>query len=131
MEWYRKAADQGLALAYYDLGRMFQYGQGVRLDNAEALTWYRKAANQGLGIAEFRLGLMYYNGLVPSDQNGPVRPSENHSWFWWWWCDNRDCVKTYLWFSLAALQIAASDAENHDEAVRLRDFVASKMTAAQ
>ena len=47
VSWYRKAAEQGEALAQYNLGRMFQYGLGVSMNRAEAINWYRKAAEQG------------------------------------------------------------------------------------
>ena len=57
-----KAAEQGNADAQYILGVMYDSGEGVRQDYAEALKWYRKAAEQGLVEAQFYLGLMYYSG---------------------------------------------------------------------
>jgi uncharacterized protein len=36
-----------------------------------------------------------------------------------------------MWFNLTASQFPASEKENRDSAVKLRDFVASKMTLAQ
>ena len=45
--WYRKAADQGLAHAQDNLGRMYANGRGVAKDDAQAVAWYRKAADQG------------------------------------------------------------------------------------
>ena len=56
--WYRKAADQGLAIAQSTLGRLSADGQ----DFAEAVKWYRKAADQGLAQAQNNLGVMYANG---------------------------------------------------------------------
>jgi hypothetical protein len=47
MKWYRKAADQGNANAFQNLGFMYEKGLGVPQDNTEALKWYRKAADQG------------------------------------------------------------------------------------
>ena len=44
---FRKAAEQGYAAAQYNLGLMYEYGQGVPQDYREALVWYRKAADQG------------------------------------------------------------------------------------
>ena len=41
-----KAAEQGLVQAQYNLGDMYEQGQGVRQDYAEAFRWYRKAAEQ-------------------------------------------------------------------------------------
>ena len=38
--WYRKAAEQGLAEAQYDLGGMYDIGAGVPHDDADAFRWY-------------------------------------------------------------------------------------------
>src|SRR5262249_864879 len=68
MSWYRKAADQGLAKAQFNLGSMYYDGLGVPQDFAAAVSWYGKAADQGLATAQFNLGSMYYHGLgVPQD----------------------------------------------------------------
>ena len=42
-----KLAEQGLAVAQFNLGRMYTYGSGVPEDYAEAVKWYRMAAEQG------------------------------------------------------------------------------------
>ena len=44
---FRLAAEQGHALAQYNLGAMFEYGLGVARDRTEAIRWYRLAAAQG------------------------------------------------------------------------------------
>jgi TPR repeat protein len=68
VKWYRKAADQGLAEAQYNLGSCYAKGQGVPKDLAEMVKWYRKAADQGLAQAQYRLGLCYLDGQgVPRD----------------------------------------------------------------
>ena len=41
---------------------MYDQGEGVKQDYAEAVRWYRKAADQGDADAQFCLGVMYYNG---------------------------------------------------------------------
>jgi hypothetical protein len=41
---------------------MYDIGEGVPENNAEAVNWYRKAADQGHAKAQFNLGLMYNNG---------------------------------------------------------------------
>ena len=46
-EWYRKAAEQGLGLAQYHLGRCYEGGHGVTKDLTKAAEWYQKAADQG------------------------------------------------------------------------------------
>ena len=55
-------AEQGYAYAQFNLGVMYEKGQGVRQDYAEAVKWYRQAAEQGLAAAQYNLGAMYHNG---------------------------------------------------------------------
>jgi len=47
VRWYRKAADQGNALAQTNLGGMYLNGWGVPQDNVQAHMWYSLAAAQG------------------------------------------------------------------------------------
>jgi len=62
------AAQSGDANAQQWLGYMYEYGQGVPLDYAQALFWSRKAAAQGNADAQINLGNMYYYGQgVPQD----------------------------------------------------------------
>ncbi len=66
---YRPLAEQGHATAQYNLGIMYDNGQGVLQDYAKAVKWVRKAAEQGDANAQYNLGLMYKNGLgVPQDE---------------------------------------------------------------
>jgi hypothetical protein len=58
----RKAADLGVARAQFNVGLMYDSGQGVARDYAQAVIWYRKAANQGLAPAQNNLGSLYENG---------------------------------------------------------------------
>lgn len=55
-------AQQGDAEAQYNLGVMYEKGQGVEQNYQQAVAWYQKAANQGDAEAQFNLGGMYYNG---------------------------------------------------------------------
>ena len=100
-EW-RPLAEQGDASAQFNLGLMYDKGQGVAQDYAEAVKWYRKAAEQGFAFAQYNLGAMYDNGQgVPQDY-----------------------VQAHMWLNLAA-------AQGGKEAAKFRDFVASKMTPDQ
>ena len=82
IEWYRKAADQGIAIAQSNLGSMYDTGDGIPEDDAKAAEWYRKAAEQGDADAQNSLGAMYANGTgVP-----------------------KDYVEAYAWFGIAAAQ---------------------------
>ena len=57
-----RRAEQGDAIAQYDLGVMYRKGKGAPKDDAEALEWLRKAAEQGYAKAENKLGYMYQYG---------------------------------------------------------------------
>ena len=57
-----QSAEQGDAVAQFELGRMYFSGQVVIQDYKEAVKWFRKAAEQGHASAQFNLGLLYYRG---------------------------------------------------------------------
>ena len=44
------------------LGNMYEFGEGVERDYAEAVKWYRRAAEQGYALGQYCLGDMYDNG---------------------------------------------------------------------
>jgi hypothetical protein len=76
VEWYRKAAEQGLAQAQHSLGYMYAKGKGgLPKDAREAVKWYRKAAEQGDVNAQNSLGLMYAKGEggLPKDPQAAVQ----------------------------------------------------------
>ena len=105
--WYRKAADQGDALAQFSLGLVYDNGQGVPQDFAQAVVWYRKAADQGEARAQINLGVMYEKGQgVPQDY-----------------------AQAHMWRNIAASQ--RENAEDRDLAAKNRDLVAAKMTPDQ
>ena len=60
----RLSADQGYAVAQYNLGVCFIYGRGVTQDYKEAVKWFRLSADQGNADAQFNLGLMYDKGCA-------------------------------------------------------------------
>ena len=102
VKWYRKAAEQGVAKAQFNLGVMSYKGRGVPQDDADAVRWYRKAAEQGHASAQFNLGLMYDKGRgVPQDY-----------------------LLAHMWLNLAA-------ATGHEKSRKGRDIVAKRMTPAQ
>ena len=73
------------------------------------MTWYRKAAEQGDAPAQLNLGVMYDTAQgVPQDH-----------------------VQAHKWYNLAAARFTASETANREKAVRNRDRLAAKMTAAQ
>ena len=68
VDWFTKAAHQGLAEAQYNLALAYQDGLVIK-DAAAAVEWYTRAAEQGFSKAEYNLGFMYMTGLdVPQDK---------------------------------------------------------------
>ena len=100
--WFRKAADQGDAVAEFLLGYQYANGIGVPLDYGEAMIWFRKAAEQGHRVAKLYLGVMYAEGRgVPQDY-----------------------VRAHMWFSLSA-------AQGEQRAVKTLEMAERRMTPAQ
>ena len=100
------SAERGNARAQAYLGFMYQYGRGVPQNYGLAVYWYRRSAEQGNPVAQHLLGLMY-------DQGHGLLP---------------DHVLAYMWLSLAA---ARTRGVEHEDNIRLRDAVASKMSLGQ
>ena len=59
---YKLAAEQGDAVAQYNLGNCYLYGEGVEKNYEEAVKWYRLAAEQGDAFAQNKLGVCYEKG---------------------------------------------------------------------
>ena len=66
-------AEQGEANAQYNLGLMYDKGQGVKQDDVEAVKWYRQAAEQGYAKAQYNLGVMYYQGEGVRQDKGQAK----------------------------------------------------------
>ena len=135
---FRPLADQGNAKALFNLGVMYDKGQGVPQDYAEAERWYRQAADQGVASAQYYLGFMYANGQgVPQDHAEAAR---------WYrkaadqgvasatyhlggmYANGRgvpqDYVQAHMWWNVAASQ-------GDERAILARYMVARMMTPAQ
>lgn len=64
----RAQAEQGDAVAQYNLGLMYEQGRVVPRDDAQAVAWYRRAAEQGAVDAQLQVGIAYASGRgVPRD----------------------------------------------------------------
>ena len=76
--WFRKAAEQGMPEAQFDLGYLYRRGEGVPQDDLKAVDWWQKAADQGDTFAQSSLAGMYLDG------NGVKkilsRPTNRCSW---------------------------------------------------
>ena len=60
----RPVAAGGHPAAQVNLGIMYEEGQGVTQNHAEALKWYRQAALRGYAKGELRIGTLYHAGQI-------------------------------------------------------------------
>jgi hypothetical protein len=60
-EWFKKAANQEMGMAYGQLAYPCREGLGVAQDYNKVFAWYEKGAIAGDVSARFDLGLMYYH----------------------------------------------------------------------
>jgi TPR repeat protein len=68
MRQYVAAAQAGDPEAQYQVGYMYQVGQGVGADPVTALQWYHKSAEQNFANAQSQIGYLYQYGVgVPQD----------------------------------------------------------------
>jgi serine/threonine protein kinase len=75
-DWYRKAAEAGLAKARYNLGALYYSGEGVPKDHRAAAEWFSKAAYQNHAGAQFNLAALYETG-----DGVPKSVSEARKWY--------------------------------------------------
>jgi TPR repeat protein len=136
-EW-RPLAEQGDALAQYNLGVLYRKGRGVPQDDVQARQWYANAAAQGQAKAQFNLGTLYFNGegvakdyqqalrwfRLAADQGEALAQTKIGIMYDDGQGVPQDIVQAYKWYSLAAT--------NGDKpAPQLRDSIANQMTPAQ
>jgi uncharacterized protein len=136
-EW-RPLAEQGDALAQYNLGVLYRKGRGVPQDDVQARQWYAKAAAQGQAKAQFNLGTLYFNGegaqkdyqqalrwfRLAADQGEALAQTKIAIMYDEGQGVPQDIVQAYKWYSLAAT--------NGDKsAPQIRDLLAKQMTPAQ
>jgi len=67
-QWLRLSADQGLAVACYNLGNYYQLGFGVENDPSKTVLWWHRAAFSGFAPAQYNLagGYLYGQGVEKS-----------------------------------------------------------------
>lgn len=76
VEWYRRAADQGLAPAQYRLGSLLEHGRGTTKNLTAAADLYKKAAEKGNTKAMYNLGVLHAQGML-----GEPNFTEASKWF--------------------------------------------------
>ncbi|MCK8780229.1 peptidoglycan-binding protein [Rhizobium sp. NTR19] len=62
--WYKLAADRGLAPAQYRIANIFEKGTGVARDLNKAISYYEKAAEAGNASAMHNLAVLYASGAT-------------------------------------------------------------------
>jgi localization factor PodJL len=62
--WYKLAADRGLAPAQYRVANLFEKGTGVTRDVNKALHYYKQAAEAGNASAMHNLAVLYASGAA-------------------------------------------------------------------
>ena len=133
-----RLAQQGDAIAQYNLGLMYFAGQGLPQDDAKAAQWFRSAAEQGDAPAQYNLALIYQSGRgVTRDLAEAVKWYRKAAEQGYVYAQSSlgfmygngegvppDFVQAYLWLSLAA-------ASGDDDASAYRDFMQNGMSPAQ
>jgi TPR repeat protein len=74
LEVWQPLAEKGDVAMQLLVGSIYDYGQGVPQDDAEAAKWYERAAKQGSAKGQFQLGALYA-------RSGQVKnPVEGYKW---------------------------------------------------
>ena len=83
IEWYEKAAEQGDAVAQYNLGVMYENGQGVDRSDSMALRWFAMATKQGNNSAQAAINEILAKRRSSNQANEKLAPQPPH------------CLRTY------------------------------------
>lgn len=83
VRWLRLAAEQGQALAQFDMGELHRTGRGVAKDEVAAVNWFRRSAMQGNAFGQSNFGSAHCLGF------GELKP---------------DKVLCAMWLKLSAAQ---------------------------
>ena len=97
-EW-KPLAEEGDPSAQFNLGLMYETGDGAARDYAEAIKWYRLAARQSVTKAQNNLGLLYELGTGVLQNN----------------------VTAHMWYNIAS-------ANGNEKSAKWRDDLAANMT---
>ena len=136
-EW-QPLAEQGQAVAQYQIGLLYANGKGVTKDDAKARRWYEKAAGQGHTEAQVNLGvlLMYARGgqqdykmavyylRLAANQGNDLAQRRLGQMYERGEGVQQDYVKAYMWYSLGS-------ANGVEAGARLRDALAKRMEPDQ
>lgn len=124
-EWL-KAAEQGDAVAQYNLSFLYDEGLGTEKDPAKAAEWLIKAAEQGYADAQFNLGNNYQAGksgvpvniekaiywLTKAGDQGDASAQFNLGLIYQNNVEARDYARAVFWYDKAAAQDHAGGQAN-------------------
>ncbi|WP_288197146.1 peptidoglycan-binding protein [uncultured Pleomorphomonas sp.] len=129
VDWYRRAAEAGLAPAQYRLGSLYEKGTGTPRDAKTAAQWYAKAAALGnakamhnlavinaegsLGAPDYAMAAKWFQeaadrGIRDSQFNLGILYARGLG-------VPRDLATSYKWFALAATAGDADSAKKRDD----------------
>ena len=97
-EWL-PVAEQGNAVAQYNVALLYRYGKGRPIDHGTAADWCLKAANEGFAPAQYEMARMYEAGEGVG----------------------RSVVEAHKWYALAAVQ-------RYEDAKKRKRKIAKTMT---
>ncbi len=143
----------GYGVPQYFLGRMYDAGEGVAQDYAEARRWYLSATQLGDGTyddfrfydAWFNLGTLYYFGrggpvdyaqaakmyAYAADHGVPDAQVNLGAMYGNGQGVKEDFVQSLKWFTIAAKSFPDSEKAKRDTAASNRDRIAAVMTPAE
>lgn len=135
---FRSSAAKNNPQAQYNLGIMYQEGQGVPQDYEEAIRWYRMATEQGEASAQSMLGVSHDKGQsvtqdyedaikwyrMAAEQGNASAQLNLGAMYHYGHGVIQDNVRAHMWSNLAA-------ASGNSDAVNNRKFLASLMTPQQ
>ena len=131
-------ATDGNASAQFNIGLMYDTGNGVPQDSREAIKWYTKAAEQEDDSAQYNLGWMYDTGKgIPQDYKEAVKwytkaaeqghaKAQHNLGLSYFNAEGvpEDYVTGYKWLVLAAVS-------GDSNSVKLRNIMKNRMTQEQ
>ena len=137
-EW-KPLAEKGNTPAQFNLGQMYNRGQGVPQNDKTAVKWYTLAAEQGNATAQYNLGVMYDEGhgvlqdyktavkwyTLSAEQGYSYAQSNLGLMYAKGQGVQQDYVRAHMWFNIAATY---GDSKN---ASKNRDIVTKRMTPSQ
>ena len=137
-------AEHGNLAAQNFLGNMYEFGQGVPQDYAEAWKWYRRAANKGDSGGQLHLGNLYLKGRgvlvdypeamkwyrLAAKQGGAGGQHMLGSMYAKGQGVLQDFVLAHMWFNLAAAQDLGLDL-GLEVSAKERDIITKRLPPAE